>query len=158
MPTLKPGGRLGLVLHPRNDPTPVVEKLTRWARSHGKQVIVDARDAARVPDGVEPVSEAELADQADALISLGGDGTMLGALRLAAQRPVPVLGVNLGHLGFLVEVEPHELDAALDRLDTGRLHDRGIQRGGAGPGATSRSRSTTSPSPACPARERCRRR
>ncbi len=119
MPTLKPGGRLGLVLHPRNDPTPVVEKLTRWARSHGKQVIVDARDAARVPDGVEPVSEADLADQADALISLGGDGTMLGALRLAAQRPVPVLGVNLGHLGFLVEVEPHELDAALDRLDSG---------------------------------------
>jgi len=119
MPTFKPGGRLGLVLHPRRDPTPVVEKLTRWARSHGKQVIVDAGDAARVPDGVEPVSTAELAEQADALISLGGDGTMLGALRLAAQRPVPVLGVNLGHLGFLVEVEPHELDAALDRLDTG---------------------------------------
>ena len=119
MPTFKPGGRLGLVLHPRSDPTPVVEKLTRWARSHGKQVIVDAGDAARVPDGVEPVSTAELAEQADALISLGGDGTMLGALRLVAERPVPVLGVNLGHLGFLVEVEPHELDAALDRLDTG---------------------------------------
>ena len=44
---------------------------------------------------------------------------MLGALRLVAQRPVPVLGVNLGNLGFLVEVEPHELDAALDRLETG---------------------------------------
>jgi NAD+ kinase len=44
---------------------------------------------------------------------------MLGALRLVARRPVPVLGVNLGNLGFLVEVEPHELDAALDRLDKG---------------------------------------
>jgi NAD+ kinase len=44
---------------------------------------------------------------------------MLGALRLVAARPVPVLGVNLGNRGFLVEVEPHELDAALDRLDTG---------------------------------------
>lgn len=119
MPTLKPSGRLGLVLHPRRDPTTVVERLTSWARSHGKQVIVDARDAARLPDGVEPVSEAQLVDQADALISLGGDGTMLGALRLAAQRPVPILGVNLGGLGFLVEVQPHELDAALDRLDTG---------------------------------------
>jgi NAD+ kinase len=53
------------------------------------------------------------------LISLGGDGTMLGALRLAAARPVPVLGVNLGSLGFLVEVQPHELDAALDRLESG---------------------------------------
>jgi NAD+ kinase len=119
MQRLKPGGRLGLVLHPRSDPTPVVEKLTSWARSRGKQVIVDARDAARVPDDVEPVSEAQVASEADALISLGGDGTMLGALRLAAGRPVPILGVNLGSLGFLVEVEPQELDAALDRLDTG---------------------------------------
>ena len=119
MVTLKPSGRLGLVLHPRSDPTPVVEKLTSWARSHGKQVIVDARDAARISDDVEPVSEAQLVDQADTLISLGGDGTMLGALRLVAHRPVPVLGVNLGNLGFLVEVEPHELDAALDRLDSG---------------------------------------
>jgi NAD+ kinase len=119
MPMLKPGGRLGLVLHPRSDPSPVVEKLTSWARSHGKQVIADARDAARLPDDVEPVSEAQLVDQADALISLGGDGTMLGALRLVAQRPVPVLGVNLGHLGFLVEIEPRELDAALDRLNMG---------------------------------------
>jgi NAD+ kinase len=119
MPTLKLGGRVGLVLHPRSDPTPVAESLTSWARSHDKQVIVDARDAARLPAGVEPVSEAELVDQADALVSLGGDGTMLGALRLVAHRPVPILGVNLGHRGFLVEVEPHELDAALDRLDTG---------------------------------------
>jgi NAD+ kinase len=119
MPTLKPGGRLGLVLHPRSDPTPVVGKLTSWARSHGKQVIVDARDAARVPDDVQPVSQGQLVDQAEVLISLGGDGTMLGALRLVAGRPVPVLGVNLGNRGFLVEVQPQELDAALDRLDTG---------------------------------------
>jgi NAD+ kinase len=119
MPTLKPGGRLGLVLHPRSDPTPVVETLTSWARSHGMQVIVDAREAARVPDDVEPVSQAQLVEQAEALISLGGDGTMLGALRLVAERPVPILGVNLGNRGFLVEVQPRELDAALDRLETG---------------------------------------
>src|SRR5688500_18798952 len=112
MPALDANGRLGLVLHPHNDPTPVVEKLTSWARSHGKQVIVDARDAARVPDDVEPVSEAQLVDQADALVSLGGDGTMLGALRLVAKRPVPILGVNLGNRGFLVEVQPNELDDA----------------------------------------------
>jgi NAD+ kinase len=115
----KPARQLGLVLHPRSDPTPVIEKLTGWARSHGKQLIVDARDAARVPSDVKPVSQAQLVDEADALISLGGDGTMLGALRLVAQRPIPILGVNLGSLGFLVEIEPPELDAALDRLDRG---------------------------------------
>jgi NAD+ kinase len=119
MLALKSGGRLGLVLHPHNDPTPLVTMLTAWARSHGKRVIADARDAARLPKGVEPVSSGQLVDQADALISLGGDGTLLGALRLVARRPVPVLGVNLGNLGFLVEVEPHELDAALDRLERG---------------------------------------
>src|SRR6478672_9028873 len=123
MPALTPKGVLGIVLHPHSDPTAVVGTLTAWAQSHGKRVIVDARDAARLPDdvAVEPVSATELADQADALISLGGDGTMLGALRLAAQRPVPVLGVNLGHLGFLVEIQPDELDAALDRLETGNF-------------------------------------
>jgi NAD+ kinase len=119
MPTLKPCGRLGLVLHPRTDPTPVVEKLTRWARSHDKQLIAGASDAARLPDDVVSVGEAELVEQADALVSLGGDGTMLGALRLVAERPVPILGVNLGSRGFLVEIEPEELDSALDRLGTG---------------------------------------
>ena len=119
MSTLKPNERFGLVLHPRADPTPVAEKLTSWARSHGKEIIGDARDAERLPDGVEPVSEKQLVAEAEALISLGGDGTMLGALRLVAARPVPVLGVNLGSLGFLVEVEPHELDGALDRLERG---------------------------------------
>ncbi len=62
-------------------------------------------------------SDDELAAQADAVVSLGGDGTMLGALRLVARRPVPVLGVNLGNLGFLVEVQPDELTGALDRLE-----------------------------------------
>lgn len=119
MPTVKSSGRLGLVLHPRSDPAPVVEKLTSWARAHGKQLIADRRDAARLPDDVEAVSEGELGEHSDALISLGGDGTMLGALRLVADRPIPVLGVNLGHRGFLVEVQPQEVDDALDRLDAG---------------------------------------
>jgi NAD+ kinase len=119
MATPRFSGCLGLVLHPRRDPTAVVEKLASWAQAHGKALVVDARDAARVPEGVEPVSQAELVDRAGAVISLGGDGTMLGALRLVARRPVPVLGVNLGNLGFLVEVQPNEVDDALDRLEAG---------------------------------------
>jgi NAD+ kinase len=119
MPAPKPCGQLGLVVHPSRDPTRVVQKLVGWARSQGKQVIADARDAARLPKEVVPVSDGQLVEQADALISLGGDGTMLGALRLVARRPIPILGVNLGSRGFLVEIEPDELDAALDRLGTG---------------------------------------
>jgi NAD+ kinase len=115
----EPSFRIGLVLHPRRDTMPVAEKIARWARSHGSELLVDAKDVARAPDGVRPVPEDQLAQQVDALVSLGGDGTMLGALRLVARRPVPVLGVNLGRLGFLIEVEPGDLDAALDRLESG---------------------------------------
>jgi NAD+ kinase len=119
MPAPKPCWRFGLVLHPSRDATPEVEKLVDWARAHGKQLMARAADSARLPDDVLPVSEDELVDQVDALVSLGGDGTMLGALRLVARRPVPILGVNLGSRGFLVEIEPEELDAALDRLSAG---------------------------------------
>jgi NAD+ kinase len=66
------------------------------------------------------VTRDELAAGSDALIALGGDGTLLGAMRLVADRPVPVLGVNLGRLGFLAEVEGRDLDAALEALAEGR--------------------------------------
>jgi NAD+ kinase len=110
---------IGLALHPTRDATDVTEKIVRWARSHGGEVMVAAEDAGRTPGEVRGVPTEELARRADAIVSLGGDGTMLGALRLVADRPVPVLGVNIGSLGFLVEVQPDDLDAALDRLEAG---------------------------------------
>ena len=62
---------------------------------------------------------ATFADGLDVVISLGGDGTMLRAVDLAYEAGVPVLGVNVGQLGYLTEVEPHDLPAALDRLIAG---------------------------------------
>src|SRR5687767_11973540 len=110
---------IGLVLHPRRDPGPVLDEVGAWARSHGSRLLMRHADAARWDGDCDEVTDAELAEQAGAVVSLGGDGTMLGALRLVARRPVPVLGVNLGNLGFLVEVQPDELPDALDRLDRG---------------------------------------
>ena len=95
----------------------VLDAIGNWATSHGSRLLMRAADAARWDGGVTIVSDAELAERADAVVSLGGDGTMLGALRLVARRPVPVLGVNLGNVGFLVEVEPAELPDALDQLE-----------------------------------------
>ncbi len=112
---------LGLVLHPDRAPGEAAERVVAWARSHGGEVLARPHDAARSPSGVEAVPDPEFVARADALVSLGGDGTMLGALRLAAASPIPVLGVNLGSLGFLVEIEPHELGDALDRLESGRF-------------------------------------
>ena len=59
------------------------------------------------------------ADGLDLVISLGGDGTMLRTVDLVYEAGVPVLGVNVGQLGYLTEVEPADLDAALDRLLAG---------------------------------------
>jgi NAD+ kinase len=95
----------------------VLDAVSNWAISHGSRLLMRAQDAARWDGDATIVSDAELAERADAVVSLGGDGTMLGALRLVARRPVPVLGVNLGNLGFLVEVQPEELPAALDQLE-----------------------------------------
>ncbi|MET8119602.1 NAD(+)/NADH kinase [Micromonospora sp. NPDC005189] len=107
---------LGLVLHPTRDVTEVVGIIERWATRHHKSLVVRAEDKHRVPASVEPVPGDEVAARADALISIGGDGTMLGALRSAIRDPKPVLGVHLGRLGFLVEVEPPALPEALSRL------------------------------------------
>ncbi|WSZ87468.1 NAD(+)/NADH kinase [Micromonospora sp. NBC_00858] len=107
---------LGLVLHPTRDVSEVVEIIERWASRHHKSLMVREEDKHRVPASVEPVPADAVAVRADALISIGGDGTMLGALRSAILDPKPVLGVHLGRLGFLVEVEPPELPEALSRL------------------------------------------
>jgi NAD+ kinase len=111
------GSHIALVLHPSRDPGPALDEIGGWATSHGAHLLMRSQDAARWGGKSEVVSGTELAERADAVVSLGGDGTMLGALRLVARRPVPVLGVNLGNLGFLVEVQPEELTDALDRLE-----------------------------------------
>jgi NAD+ kinase len=110
---------MAVVLHPTRDPGAVLDTLGAWAMSHGSRLLMRAADAARWDGEATVVSDAELCQRADAVVALGGDGTMLGALRLMARRPVPVLGVNIGSLGFLVEVQPEELPEALDRLERG---------------------------------------
>ena len=112
---------IALVLHPSRDPGGVLEAIGAWAASHGSRLLMRPEDAARWDGDAAVVSGSELAERADAVLALGGDGTMLGALRLVARRPVPVLGVNIGSLGFLVEVQPEELPEALDRLDRGEF-------------------------------------
>ncbi|MCX4385598.1 NAD(+)/NADH kinase [Micromonospora peucetia] len=108
--------RLGLVLHPTRDVSAVVDTIVNWAARHRIALAVRAEDRHRVPATVEPLPVGEVAVRSDALIAIGGDGTMLGALRAAVHDPKPVLGVHVGKLGFLVEVEPPELPTALDRL------------------------------------------
>lgn len=114
-------GTIGLVLHPRRDCSVAAGQVAAWTSTHDVDLVATAADVARlgVP-GVRAVEVAELAGACDGLIALGGDGTLLGAMRLVVDRPVPVLGVNLGRLGFLAEVEGRELEQALAALAAGR--------------------------------------
>jgi len=74
----------------------------------------------------------------DCLVVLGGDGTLLGVARKAAPGGIPVLGVNMGNLGFLTEVDPPDLTGALEKLIQGEyvieermMLDAGVYRNGA---------------------------
>jgi NAD+ kinase len=113
--------RIGLVLHPVRNCGMAVRQVAAWTSTHDVELVAGAADVERLGlEGVTPVSVEELATSVDGLIALGGDGTLLGAMRLVAAKPVPVLGVNFGRLGFLTEVEARELDGALTAMAEGR--------------------------------------
>jgi NAD+ kinase len=115
------GSRIGLVLHPRRDCGGAATQVAAWTTTHDVELVAGAADVERLNlQGVTPVDVAELAGTVDGLIALGGDGTLLGAMRLVADKPVPVLGVNFGRLGFLTEVESRELESALTAMAEGR--------------------------------------
>ncbi len=115
--------KVGLVIHAGRDRSLDLARTTaERLRSHGATVVVTRPSEAgtEVSDGLAavatPVEREAFADGLDLAISLGGDGTFLRAAHLCRDHEVPVLGVNLGRLGFLAEVEVDDLDAALDNL------------------------------------------
>jgi len=83
-------------------------------RSLHKIPLAEAEISKKI--GAEPVDRHLLGDRADLIVVLGGDGTLLGVARLVASKEVPILGVNLGGLGFLTEVTIKESRAALKRV------------------------------------------
>ena len=99
------------------------------------EVLVDAALGAAPPARALPL--AELAGQADLLIVVGGDGTLLKAAHAVAARPIPLVGVNLGRLGFLADITPEKLQddiAAILKGDYSSeqrlMLDSRVQRGG----------------------------
>jgi NAD+ kinase len=112
-----PPRRVSLVLHPRRDVSAAVATVREWADACG--VMLRALDDDRLPDSIARCDDGQIAQNCDIVLSLGGDGTLLGALRAAAPLGVPVLGVNLGRLGYLTEVDGEQLPEALEALETG---------------------------------------
>ena len=100
--------RVGLVVHPTRPVSDARATLERWAGEHGVELLGD--DFA--------------AEHSDLIVALGGDGTVLAALRRAMPAGVPVLGVACGSLGALSAVSADELDTALRRFDAGDWRPR----------------------------------
>jgi len=98
----------------------VAPEVVDWLKHHGYEVLIDQETGSYLP-GHPPVPRDELAARKpEFVLVLGGDGTLLAAARALAEAKIPVLGVNLGTLGFLTEVQLSELYPTLEAVAENR--------------------------------------
>ena len=113
--------RVGFILKPdKSEAGVLLDELVPWLREQGHVPLVPTEDQI-APAGAEIVPESELGEACDLAVVLGGDGTMLRAARLVSDQGKPVLGVNLGQLGFLAGFAPAEAKTALGAALAGQL-------------------------------------
>ncbi|MBN1269517.1 MAG: NAD(+)/NADH kinase [Kiritimatiellae bacterium] len=111
---------IGVIANCRKpDTRAALERLLKKARAM-KAAIVSCDETADQLPGIERVSEEQMAKRSNVLIAMGGDGTMLRAVRLLGGRETPVLGVNLGGLGFMTAVPEADIERALDAVRKGK--------------------------------------
>ncbi|MBZ5681682.1 MAG: NAD(+)/NADH kinase [Acidobacteriia bacterium] len=109
----------------------IVPDLLAWLGEHGYKVIVDPETARYASGQQEVVARAQMSSRhLDLVVVLGGDGTLLSAARVTAAADVPLLGVNLGSLGFLTEVPFSSLYKMLDAITKGqaRVEQRSLMQ------------------------------
>ncbi|HET9490399.1 MAG TPA: NAD(+)/NADH kinase [Methylomirabilota bacterium] len=100
----------------------VVRRLVQWSSGRGLAALLDKETADLVPDlAVAQTSRAELPAQVDVIVVLGGDGTLLSVARAVGDLGIPILGVNLGGLGFLTATTLDEMIPALEAFLAGRM-------------------------------------
>jgi NAD+ kinase len=113
--------RVGFILKPdQTEAAPLLDELVPWALARNLIPVVTAEDHVG-PEGVRIVPEDAFAAECDLAVVLGGDGTMLRASDLVAAHDVPVLGINLGRLGFLTPFRRGEAKDAIAAAIAGEL-------------------------------------
>ena len=113
---------LSMMVHPeRNASLEVAAALADYLEKSGNKVRLDEVGASAVGRSELGCSTENFAADADLAVSIGGDGTMLRTFERVAQAGVPVLGVNVGHLGYLTEFEADEAQTAVDKALRGDL-------------------------------------
>lgn len=96
------------------EPSEILQELLPWLRQKGCETYLDIETASGL--NVEGYHRSDIPSLSDMIVVLGGDGTMLTVCRLVGDKGVPILGVNIGGLGFLTEVHREELYDILDRV------------------------------------------
>ncbi|HFC54006.1 MAG TPA: NAD(+) kinase [Gammaproteobacteria bacterium] len=98
--------------------------LVGYLRQRERKILLDEATAEVVPGlGLETASRTELGRSCDLVIVVGGDGTLLNAVRSLAGHSVPLLGINLGHLGFLADISPDCMAHCLDEVLAGNYQE-----------------------------------
>ncbi len=106
--------------HDRPEVARILPELLVWLEAHNYRIVCDP-ETSKYCDGPEEVLRSELSSRSiDLVIVLGGDGTLLSAVRDTAATEAPLLGVNLGSLGFLTDVPIASLFSMLDEIAQGR--------------------------------------
>lgn len=130
--------RVGIVAKPhRPEARDVLQQLITWLKAKDREVVLDVETVALAGAEETGIAKADLPRMADLVVVLGGDGTLLSVARLVESGEVPILGVNLGGLGFLTEITLDELYPILGLVFAGKyrgsrrmLLQVSVQRGG----------------------------
>ncbi|MET0726715.1 MAG: NAD(+)/NADH kinase [Acidimicrobiales bacterium] len=108
---------IGMVLHhERNQAADLARETAGWLLADGHDVRLPHHDAGLAGLQQHGCREDELGPGLDLAVSLGGDGTMLRTVDLVAGAGVPILGINVGQMGYLTDVEPADTETALRRF------------------------------------------
>ena len=122
MPAAPVPTRVALVVHPTRDVRRALDAVVRWTAERGVPLVQLAVDR----DGGRSLAAGGTLEPGDLVLALGGDGTVLSALRAAAPRDAPVLGIACGSLGALSAVKAEEVAGALDRVWAGDWTQRSL--------------------------------
>jgi NAD+ kinase len=114
--------RVALVVHPTRDVRRALDAVARWTEERGVPLVQLAVDR----DGGRSLAAGGTLEPGDLVLALGGDGTVLSALRAAAARDAPVLGIACGSLGALSAVKAEEVAGALGRMWAGDWTPRSL--------------------------------
>lgn len=114
--------KVGITSKPRKpEIKEIVQQLAAWLDQRGIEVLMDKETGANLEASEPCLSRSEVVSLADLVVVLGGDGTLLATARAVGAKPVPILAVNLGGLGFLTVITLEELYPALEMVLAGEF-------------------------------------